>query len=131
MRTWSLSYGQDGTTVSLTEVPFWAWAAQEIGEGLDVLSEKVTGLCLINPPEWMFALRWGALDEDGYTPRSAGSVLYRFGQQLMNGFGAYRREKTIAHLPVSSEWVREHRPDAGWPWDGTDSETEHDGEGLC
>ena len=121
VRIWTLTHSRDGTAVSLTEVPFWAWAAQELGEGFCVLSEKTAGFSPISPPQWMFALRWGRLDADGYTERSAGHVVWKFGQALCSGFGAYHREKDIDHLPVTGEWVREHQPGAGWPWDGSEA----------
>ena len=122
MNVWGLSHSKEGTSVSLEEVPLWAWLAQEACEGFCALTEKLTGFCFISPPEWMFRLRWGRLDADGYTSRCAGSVLWRFGQALCGGFGAYRRQKTLTCVSVSYEWVREHQPDAGWPWDGTEDE---------
>jgi hypothetical protein len=124
VRNWVLSHSKDGTSVSLEEVPFWAWAVQAAGDELCYLTEQATGFCFIAPPEWMFRLRWGRLDGDGYTSRNLGSKVWDFGNALLSGFGAWHLQKTIARLPVSYDWVREHQPDAGWPWDGTDDDDE-------
>jgi hypothetical protein len=116
LRTWTLSRSRDGTAVSLDEAPFWAWAAQTLGENICWALEKTTGVCLIDPPEWMWSLRWGKPDADGYTERCAGHVVSRAGNALCSGFGAWRRGWTAGMLPVTDEWVREHQPDAGWPF---------------
>lgn len=122
MKQWNLVHSLEGTSVSLEEVPFWAWAAQHAGDNFCWLTEKLTGFCFLSPPEWMFRLRWGKLDDDGYTARNVGHYMWAFGNALCSGFGAYRREKKITSLPVSYDWVREHQPDAGWPWDGSELE---------
>lgn len=71
--------------------------------------------------DWMYSIRWGKIDpEYEIAEKSLGSKLFALAQWAGNGFGAYRRERDIAHLPVSSEWVREHFPNAGWPWDGSE-----------
>jgi hypothetical protein len=112
VRLWHLTYGRDGTSVRLEETPFWAWAAQELGEQACWLTEKTIGFCFIAPPDWMFRLRWAPLDDDGFTDKSVGSKIGTFGQALCSGFGAWRKEKLVARLPVTDEWLREHMPDA-------------------
>jgi hypothetical protein len=117
VRIWSLTHSLEGTSVRLTEVPFWALAAQYLAEEAE--SRHFAGFCMLDPPEWTWNIRWGDPEEDGYNPRTLGSVIWRFGNALLSGFGAYKHEKDIVSIPVSYEWVREHFPDAGGPWDGS------------
>jgi hypothetical protein len=114
MQTWAISRQSGETFASLDRIPFWAWAAQVAGEEICDLAEKVTGVCLCAPPDWLYAIRWGEPEEDGYTPKSAGHLVSRFGQALCTGFGAWKQEKEVARLPVTDEQVREWNPD--WPW---------------
>jgi hypothetical protein len=122
VRLWHLTYGRDGTSVRLEETPFWAWAAQELGEQACWLTEKTIGFCFIAPPDWMYRLRWAPLDDDGFTDKSLGSKIHTFGQALCSGFGAFRMEKLVATMPVTEEWVLTHLPDAAEDHDEGDSE---------
>lgn len=112
LKAWSLSHSQEGHSVSLREVPFWAWAAARLGDNACWLLEQATGFCFIAPPDWMYKVRWGKPDAEGFTSRSLGSACWTFGQALCDGFGTHRREKQVSYLPVSYEWMREHCPDA-------------------
>lgn len=122
MQLWSLGNSlADGTYVHVYELPFWAWAVQEVPLYICEGIEKVTGFCLIAPPGWMYKLRWGPCDEEyGLADRSIGHITFMFGQWFGSGFGAWKHEKTLGKFPVTAEWVKEHCPDAGWPWDGSD-----------
>lgn len=116
IETASLSHSQRGTFIDLNERPLWAVAAEMIGENL----VSATGhLLCCNIPEWAFKLRWGPLDGDGWTDKNIGHYMYMLGQWTQLGFGAWRQSRHIGKLPVTTEWVQEHYPDAGWPWDGS------------
>ena len=125
MKVWHLTHSLEGTSVTLTEVPFWAWAAQYLADEAE--GRHFPGFCLIDPPAWAWDIQWGEAEEDGYNPHTLGSVIWRFGQAMLGGFGAWKHEKDIVSLPVSYEWVREHCPDAGWPWDGSDDDEDDEG----
>lgn len=121
---WTLSHGQDGTTVDLHEVPVWAYLAEQASEW--VLTATHPLFCCGDWP-WAWKIAWAPPppgekpDEDGwvYNPHTLGHALHSFGNQLAGGFGAWRRYKTKARIPVPPDWVREHIPDAGWPFDGS------------
>lgn len=123
MQVWALSHGRDGTAVELQEVPLWALLLTEAGEWLADASHPV--FCC--QPEWTFKLTYAPPDEDEepdedgevYNSHTLGAALFRFGNWLINPFGAYRHYVTKVSLPVTPEWVQEHMPDAGWPWDGS------------
>ena len=111
-----LSRSASGTFVELTERPLHALLADELGEAL---TEVTVHLLCCKIPDWTAKIRWGREDEDGYTDRSLYHQLYRFGSWAQLGFGTWRKERLIAMFPVSDEWVQEHYPDAGWPFDGS------------
>jgi hypothetical protein len=72
-------------------------------------------------------VRWGPKDpEYGISFHSLGSKLFDLAQWAGGGFGAHRRERDVASIPVSYDWVREHYPAAGWPWDGSELEEGED-----
>ena len=110
MQVWSVGRSKDGLFVHADRVPFWAWAAQGLADESCAALERLTGLCLINPPEWTYRLRWGKPDEDGYTEACLGHCIWAFGQNFLRGFGAWRREKELARFPVSREQVRQWYP---------------------
>ncbi len=116
--TATLSYQKDlGSHIELERRPTWAVLAEQVGENL---CSSVTGhLFCCNQPEWTWNLRWGPLDEDGWTPRSLGHYMSTFGSWMSMGFGAHKVGTRIAAIPVTVEWVKTHYPDAGWPWDGS------------
>jgi hypothetical protein len=115
--TASLSYGRDGSFIELHERPLWAVVVEMAGE---TVTSNLTGhLFCCNIPEWAWKLRWGPLDDDGWTDKNIGHCMYELGQWVGMGFGAWKQSRLVARLPVTSAWVREHYPDAGWPWDGS------------
>lgn len=127
MLTWYAGRDADGWHIQLVSVPFWAWAAQELGDRACGALEQLAGICLIDPPEWMTRLKWGEHDwDDPDEPRflDAADLSWAFGQQLVTGFGAWRRERRVARIPVTVAQLREWLPDWGGDW----LDLEDDGE---
>lgn len=106
----------EGTTIQVSRVPLAALAAEHLS---DVLCEAL-GTRLCSPPDAAYRLRWGPVDDLGIAVKSAGHLWYSFGEWLHTL--TFKHETHVATLPVTAEWVREHYPDAGWPWDGSDLE---------
>jgi hypothetical protein len=113
MKTWvaDLSHNKDeGTYLTIREASLASLVLQDVGD-------SVFGLLNWAHRDWMYSLRWGKADPQwGFADKSAGSKLHDLAQWAGGGFGSFRRDKDIAHLPVTRAWVREHCPDAGWPW---------------
>lgn len=117
-----LTYSREGRFLEINQRPLWAIIAEKFGEWLvgDVLSHA---LCC-NMPEWPYKVRWGKLDDDGFTTRSLGHYLYRAASWLDTGGNAWKHFRHVASVPVSAEWIKEHYPELDeWPWK-TDDEPE-------
>lgn len=122
IHTATLSYQKDkGVTLNIQNRPLYALVAEHVGD-------EVYHLLVCVAPEWLYKVRWGKADEDGWTDRSLGSQAYRLGQWAAGGFGAWRKSAPVAEIPVTYAWVREHMPDVGWPWDGSDPDDEEAAE---
>lgn len=121
MQIASLSHSLEGTEVRIDETPWWVLIADRVGE------EIGHHLRLLEPPEWTYLIKWGPYTDTwmengkrkGWTEKSLGFLIGHFGQWVACGFGAWRHTRHTASIPVSYEWVQEHFPDAGWPWDGS------------
>jgi hypothetical protein len=102
--THSLAHGYQ---LEITEIPLGWLVAGAAGE----LTLTLTGhvLCC-GQPGWTYRVRWGQADEEGWTERSLGHLLFRAGQWLSGGI-TFRHEKTLASIGVTPEWVGEHFPD--------------------
>lgn len=118
-----LAYQKDEkTTLQIYEVPLSSL----------VLDSLANAICdhfwhiFCSPPEWAYEVRWGPKDEEfEIADKSLGHHWFNFGQWVL-GFED-RGSRRIGSIPVSFDWVKEHMPDAGWPWDGSDSEDEETG----
>lgn len=108
-----LSNSREGTSVKITEKPLSSIVVSAL---VDALCDKM-GSYICSPPEWSFKIRWGREDEDGYTDKSLGHYWFNFGQ--WSHLWGYKREREIASIPVTYEWVHEYYPNVGWPWDGS------------
>ena len=110
-----LVHGKDGSAVLIEEVALRDYLMEY------VVGDNLFGLLNWVHRDWMYSVRWGPEDpEFGFAEKSLGAKLFSLAQWTAGGFGAYRKARRVAQFPVSYEWVREHMPDAGWPWDGTD-----------
>lgn len=112
-----LSYQKDTlTSLSLEETTTWQLVLEDIGDGAFGL---LAHLC----NDWAYSIRWGPKDpEYGISFHSLGSKLFDLSQWCGGGFGSWKKHRQVAEIPVSFDWVREHMPEAGWPWDGSDPE---------
>jgi hypothetical protein len=110
-----LSHQKDeGTTLRIEEVALRDLVLESAGDA-------AFGLLTWLHRDWLYAIRWGRTDpEYGFADRSLGSKLHDLTQWAGGGFGAWRRARHVARIPVSPQWVRLHFPDAGWLWDGSD-----------
>lgn len=109
----------EGTTVRLAETTLWYLFLEALGDNLFGLLSRA--------PEWLYEIRWGPKDPEwGIADRSLGSRLYILSQWCGGAFGTWNKRRHVASFPVTSDWVREHFPDAGWPFDGSDPEDEED-----
>lgn len=102
----AITHSLDGYAVELTDVPLRWLVADRAGEALLAVTGHV--LCC-NLPGWSFRARWGPLDEDEFTYRSLGGLLWLAGQRL--SFLSFRHETRQVRIPVSPEWVGEHYPE--------------------
>jgi hypothetical protein len=125
-----LQHSRRGTELVVMKTPLHALLLDDLGDG--VLGAVRHRLCC-RVPEWLFRIHWGEPDpddelEDGrpYYPHSAGRYAYDLGSWIGSGFGTWRKPKEIAKIPVTSEWVREHYPELGWPWDGSEDKEDDD-----
>jgi hypothetical protein len=99
-----LSHGKAGTDLAIWETSVLAPYLEYLGDcGFGVVSLLTFG--------WLYEVRWGPKDEYGIADRSVGALMFSFGQWL--AAWGYRRRRHIAFIPVTSEWVAEHFPDAG------------------
>lgn len=108
METVSVSHSRDhGYRLEITDVPFRWLAAGKAGE----LVLAATGhLLCCRVPEWAGRIRWGPVDDEGWTSRSLGWLMFRAGQWLSCGI-TFSRERTVAVIDVTPEWVQEHYPE--------------------
>jgi hypothetical protein len=112
-----LMYSRDGAAIEISERPIWAVIAEQVGETMDTLTFH---LFCCRTPGWTYKIRWGPKDPIyDIADKSLGHIMFRLGQWMASGFGTWNQQHRIASIPVSDEWVREHYPDAGWPWDGS------------
>lgn len=111
-----LSHGQDGNSIWLWDVPVWAYVLETLGEAF---IERTGHIFCCNIPEWSYKIRWGKLDSDGWTYKSLGYNLHRFGQFAAMGFGSWKTRTRKGIIPVTYEWTAENYPHLGGPWDGT------------
>jgi hypothetical protein len=104
-----LSHQKDkGTSLQVDQVTLFQLAREAVGFRLFGLVDAVTF-------DWTYEVRWGPKDPVyGLAERSAGHLLFRLGQWL-GSFDHARRD--VASIPVTPEWVREHMPEARWPWE--------------
>ena len=67
-------------------------------------------------PEWLsditMKVRWGPVDEDGWTEKSLNYKLYRFADWVYSGFGAWKHVKHIGNVPLTVYEVHDLFPDA-------------------
>lgn len=115
-----LGHNLQGAFISITEISFKDLIL------MDLIGDNLYGFLSQIHRDWMYNIRWGPVDPEWeFADKSLGSKFLDFTQWTGSGFGAFRREKTLAEIPVTSEWVQEHFPDAGWPWDGSDLDEMH------
>lgn len=107
VRTAAVCYRRDEVWVEVTDVPLWALVAERLA---DVTCEAL-GSRLCSPPEWCYKIRWGPEDEFGVVEKSLGYLWWTFGQKLH--CLSVNREKKVARIPVTNDWVREN-----WPGNG-------------
>jgi hypothetical protein len=127
---WNLTHSQNGTSVEVKEVSLWAYLIDQVSDWLLEITHPV--FCC-SDWEWTWKLAWAPPpedekpDDDGYiyNPHTLGHFLHMIGHKLGGGFGMWKRYKTIGDIPVTAEWVQEHIPDAGWPWDGSSGDEAH------
>lgn len=112
VRTWDIGHGRDGTHIYLNETPLPAWAAGRAGEWLAAVTHPV--FCCPTWPPLYTVFRWGRLDADGWTEKSAGYQLFRLGNFLNGGFGAWRHSRTVGTVEMTVEWLKDHNIDTGW-----------------
>ena len=110
-----------GTTIELYYQPLHALLLEEIGAGIlewRCTPERSGPVCslLLGSPDWLWHVRWGPRDEYGIADRSLGHQLHRLGQWMASGFGTWKLDESVGHIPVTPEWMQEHFPDAGWPF---------------
>ena len=119
-----LSHQKDeGTTHAITEVTLRDYLLEY------VVGDNLFGLLNWMSREWTYSVRWGPVDPEwGFAEKSLGSKLCDLAQWAGGGFGAYRRSRTIAKLPVTAEWVREHYPQAGYPFDGSELDDDEEND---
>lgn len=122
IRTVHLSYQRDiGAHLTVSEGSIYWIIMEYLG---DNLFSTVTGhLFCCNLPEFAWKIRWGRLDEDGWTDRCLGHHMWNFGQWLISGCNAWRHIRTVYTIPVTGEWVREHYPDADAIFTGEDTDS--------
>lgn len=124
VRTWSMGHSKDGTEIDLHEVPLRDFLLLEASEWL---LDKTHPLFCCSDWPWAWKIAWAPPpegeepDEEGwvYNPNTLGHALHLIGNRLAGGFGAIRKYRRVARIPVTPEWVREHIPGAGWPFDGS------------
>jgi hypothetical protein len=122
-RIWSLVHSREGTSVELKEIPWWVHTAEIAGDAIMGWVCDHTDHFLCEPPDWLWDMGWGRYNwEDSAWEHSMGDFLWRFSSWVICGFGLWRRGKTVTTIPVTYEWVREHFPGAGLPWDGSDDD---------
>jgi hypothetical protein len=111
-----------GTTVEIEEVTFRHLCVDHLGDWLFGAMSHVQY-------DWMYSVRWGRVDPDwGFADRSLGHLLFSLSQWCGTAFGSWNKRKKIASFPVTPEWVREHMPELGWPWDGSELDCEEDSQ---
>jgi hypothetical protein len=107
-----------GNTLVIGEVTLRHLVREHIGETVFGLLNQV-GF------EWAYKVRWGPVDpEFGIADKSLGCKLFAFGQWAANGFQKYTPAREVASFPVTPEWVREHLPKVGWPFNSDDPDAE-------
>jgi hypothetical protein len=124
VQVWSLVHSRDGNFVELREVPAWALAVQGAGETLaGWLCTATRHRACCDPPDWMYDLHWGKAEDDPlgtgepWYPHNLARYVWDFTTRLEVGPKAAWQRPPAHSVPVSTEWVREHFPDAGWPFD--------------
>ena len=120
----NLSHQKDeGTTLAITEMTLRDYLLEY------VVGDNLFGLLNWISRDWMYNVRWGPVDPEwDFAEKSLGSKMFAFAQWAGGGFGAYRRSRDIARFPVTAEWVREHFPEAGWPFDGSELEDDEEND---
>lgn len=111
----------EGTFLTIEEMSLTSLILQ------DCLGDSLFGLLSCIDYEWTYAIRWGETDPEwGFADKSLGSKLSNLAQWAGSGFGAFRKVRDVAHVPVSAAWVHEHYPNAGFPFDGSELPDDHD-----
>ncbi len=115
IRVAQLSHSKaEGTTLSIEETTLSGLAREHVGDCLFGLTGRISY-------DWLYEVRWGPKDANcGISFRSLGSALFSLGQWF-GGWG-YGSRRHISSIPVTSDWVNENFPGAGWPWDGSELE---------
>ena len=109
IETATLARDHHGTHLIISARPLHALIAEDLGERL--MSATFHVFCC-HLPEWAFAIRWGKLDNDGWAEKSLGSRMSAFGNWACLGFGAWKKKRQVARIPVDRDWVLRHYPDA-------------------
>lgn len=122
-----LLYDRDGTSLEIEERPIWAKGLEMLGN--ELLEHTGHFLCC-NIPDWLFEIGWGTdessydIDDPSYFSyrNNLGHYILTLGNWVAGGFGTWKYRKRIAKIPVTSEWLAEHYPDAGWSFDGEEDD---------
>lgn len=120
----NLSHQKDeGTTLTITEVTLRDYILEY------VIGDNLFGFLNWVSREWMYSVRWGPVDPEwGFADKSLGSKMFALAQSVGGGFGAWKRGRKIFAFHVTPEWVREHYPNVGYPFDGSELDDEDDTE---
>ncbi len=89
-----------GTYLHVVTRPLWVVVLGEIGDRL-----------FFDYPEWTYRICWGPVDEEGWTKRSLGHVLFCLSQWNAGGFGTWKLEHTVAEIRLDRDQVLEYFPD--------------------
>lgn len=110
-----LTYGREGRFLEIEERPITAILLEKIGGWF--MSDATFHIFCCRQPEWSYRIRWGEADEDGWTEQSLGHLMFRVGQAASGGWGAWKKTRRIAAIPVSIEWIKDHYPNLDeFPW---------------
>lgn len=107
-----LMHGNKGYSIWIVEVPVWAVLAER---SADWVGRRLDHLCCGAPlPDWIDKIGFGPTDKHGIRENSIGWKMFMFGQRVHSI--ACRREKLIAQIPVTREFVAEFFPDRLTDW---------------